>query len=654
MRLSLLLLSILFGISALAQIDLIPTESLEEFRSRIETDEYHLWTRDVWWHNTSAPVKFHGPEQKYMRVLHYLDPTDALSVETAWELEDKLMRNDVWELIHVMCTPRGLEADSTYVQRRLVELGLKAPVAQFHTVYTPAYMGVGQYPAVTLTGAGGKVVKKFSGPSVQHDVLDYLEEISEGRNVANQTKMRSYKGDPVVESVPQRLIPSLTYMTRSRSADVIYATDQRKNRILLIDGDGAINQIIGDYSPGFRDGFVSEARFNNPSGLAFDPDKNVLYIADTHNHAIRQVDLLTRQVTTLLGTGAPADLVPGEVLGTTGAIHSPTGIALSGETLFIAMTGFNQIWTLDLRTLEARAIAGDASPRTLDHPEDPLEASLDQPVDMAFDKEGALVILDRRSGNLRKLEEGKGLTTVFRNDSSEVKLAAPATLYRRGEEFLIPDPYRHRICSWSGDEMKVLAGTGESGMSDGKADKATFGEPFAIVNLGGVLYVSDSHYGVLRTMSGGKDKVGTFNFSGIGGLYGFEQAITEGRAIFMDEVPLAEGTNTLNFEVQLGEEYRVLSWGRNEISLADGKPQTRKMRGDGWFDGKATFEIDKDPNLYVLQFEVYVTYTLVENPAVIYYGNVAMIIPFGEEPSDQSTHNISFNLTEGMNPWLLP
>ena len=51
----------------------------------------------------------------------------------------------------------------------------------------------------------------------------------------------------------------------------------------------------GDGQPGFTDG--KEPRFYEPGGLSF--AKNKLYIADTNNHAIRVVDMKTKEVSTL-------------------------------------------------------------------------------------------------------------------------------------------------------------------------------------------------------------------------------------------------------------------------------------------------------------------------------------------------------------------
>lgn len=63
--------------------------------------------------------------------------------------------------------------------------------------------------------------------------------------------------------------------------------------------------VAGADEDGFQDGGFSLARFNNPSGLAFDATGRQLYVADRDNQRIRVVDLdQDNRVKTLAGTGA--------------------------------------------------------------------------------------------------------------------------------------------------------------------------------------------------------------------------------------------------------------------------------------------------------------------------------------------------------------
>ena len=69
---------------------------------------------------------------------------------------------------------------------------------------------------------------------------------------------------------------------------------------------GCIRVIAGTGEKGFVGGLGKQAKFNGPSGLAFDADKNV-WIADTENHAVRMIEAKTGNVLLIAGTGERGD-----------------------------------------------------------------------------------------------------------------------------------------------------------------------------------------------------------------------------------------------------------------------------------------------------------------------------------------------------------
>jgi hypothetical protein len=67
-------------------------------------------------------------------------------------------------------------------------------------------------------------------------------------------------------------------------------SDQSNHSIRVLSPDGAVRTLVGNGQKGFADGQGADARFNHPSGLAMDPEGNVL-VADFGNHAIRKVTM---------------------------------------------------------------------------------------------------------------------------------------------------------------------------------------------------------------------------------------------------------------------------------------------------------------------------------------------------------------------------
>ena len=75
----------------------------------------------------------------------------------------------------------------------------------------------------------------------------------------------------------------------------VYVADTYNNKIKKINAaTGEVRTLVG-HGPGWRDG--NDPLFHEPGGI--DAAADALYVADTNNHAIRKIDLVTNQTTTL-------------------------------------------------------------------------------------------------------------------------------------------------------------------------------------------------------------------------------------------------------------------------------------------------------------------------------------------------------------------
>jgi streptogramin lyase len=94
-------------------------------------------------------------------------------------------------------------------------------------------------------------------------------------------------------------------------------------------GDLYLNTIVfgGDGIPGYADGIGTAARFNTPTGIAIDKNGIYLYVADSGNHKIRRINTITREVTTIAGSG------PGyaDGIGTAASFNSPWNLVVDSE-----------------------------------------------------------------------------------------------------------------------------------------------------------------------------------------------------------------------------------------------------------------------------------------------------------------------------------
>lgn len=95
----------------------------------------------------------------------------------------------------------------------------------------------------------------------------------------------------------------------------LYVADSEISAIRTIvpsvTGEGWVRTLAGGdlFDFGDRDGIGDAARFQHPLGVAWAPlgapGGDFLYVADTYNHSIRRVDIESREVVTIAGTGQP-------------------------------------------------------------------------------------------------------------------------------------------------------------------------------------------------------------------------------------------------------------------------------------------------------------------------------------------------------------
>jgi DNA-binding beta-propeller fold protein YncE len=85
----------------------------------------------------------------------------------------------------------------------------------------------------------------------------------------------------------------------------VFIADTYNHKIKMLDpATRQVTTFAGTGAAGHVDGPAMQARFFEPGGLSVAPSAGsgqagVLYVADTNNHAVRTIDLATRQVGTL-------------------------------------------------------------------------------------------------------------------------------------------------------------------------------------------------------------------------------------------------------------------------------------------------------------------------------------------------------------------
>jgi hypothetical protein len=171
---------------------------------------------------------------------------------------------------------------------------------------------------------------------------------------------------------------------------------------------------IGAGARGSSDGDFSSARFAEPYGAVFlegDLAATVgahLLVADTANHLIRAINLETKTVATIAGTGAQwmqADPTTGPALEIN--ISTPWDIEILDGLLLIAMAGEHRIWKYDFETKSLGIFAGTTNEGLFDG--NLAEAWFAQPSALAKSRTvpGKIWLIDAETSALRAIESGK-------------------------------------------------------------------------------------------------------------------------------------------------------------------------------------------------------------------------------------------------------
>jgi sugar lactone lactonase YvrE len=204
-----------------------------------------------------------------------------------------------------------------------------------------------------------------------------------------------------------------------------YVIDYGNTRIRKVTAaTGTITTVAGNGTPGYigDNNQATSAELDNPLGLAVNPSGTLLYIADTGNNVVRQVNLTTGVITTFAGNGFGAGTTGGGYTGdnnaATGAeMWHPSGVALdSNGNLYIADTYNSAIREVNASTLKISTVAGNGSPNYTGDGGLATSATLYFPNDVTVDSAGDLYIADSYNCLIREVNAvTRIITTVAGN-----------------------------------------------------------------------------------------------------------------------------------------------------------------------------------------------------------------------------------------------
>ena len=300
----------------------------------------------------------------------------------------------------------------------------------------------------------------------------------------------------------------------------LFIVDSVNQRIRRVD---SVTQIITTAAGNGIIGFAGDggpavlAQFNDIDGVEVDAQSN-LFIADTGNNRIREVDGATGIIKTVAGNGGsvfsgdggPANLA---------SLRYPSGVSVDPQgNIFIADTFNNRVRRVDKATGIIKTVAGIGTYGYSGDGGSALLGELHFPLGVAVDAWGNIFIADTSSHRIRRVDKASGtITTIAGNgvqgyggdggSAQTANLNSPGgVIVDAAGNLFIADTGNHRIREVDGFSglIKTVAGTGTAFYSGdgGPATLAELNSPTSVGKDGnGNLYIADDNNNVVRKIA---------------------------------------------------------------------------------------------------------------------------------------------------------
>ena len=398
------------------------------------------------------------------------------------------------------------EKDTEAIRRAIVRYEIEHPVINDSEMLVWRKFGARSWPTLVLLDPEGNYCGFISGEG-NREILDEIV----GRVVRYHKAKGTLDETPVNFALERDRMKAGQFkfpgkIHADEENNHLFISDSNHNRIVISTLDGQLIDVIGSGRIGNKDGSYAEAQFDHPQGMTLVGE--TLYVADTENHLIRTVDLKSKTVKTLAGTGEQdRRRTPGGKLLTT-PLNSPWDLEVEGGTLYIAMAGPHQLWSHELGSNEIQAYAGSGREDILDGP---LKFSaLAQPSGISSDGE-FLYVADSEGSSIRAVPvdpDGKVETIVGTHDlpngrclfefgdtdgkGADARLQHPLGVIHHKGKIYVADAYNHKIKVIDVEAREVKSWIGD-GISGTRLNPARLHEPAGLAIAGGKLFIADTN-----------------------------------------------------------------------------------------------------------------------------------------------------------------
>ncbi|KAK3199437.1 hypothetical protein Dsin_022852 [Dipteronia sinensis] len=635
------------------------------------------------WLNT-APLQFRRDLKGKVVVLDFWTYCciNCMHVLPDLEFLEKKYKDMPFAVVGVHSAKFDNEKDLEAIRNAVLRYGITHPVVNDGDMNLWRELGVNSWPTFSVVAPNGKLLAQLSGEGRRKDLDDLVEAAllfyGEKKLLDNTPLPLSLEKDN-----DPRLLTSPLKFPGKLAIDILnnrlFISDSNHNRIVVTDLDGNfIVQIGSSGEDGLRDGTFDDATFNRPQGLAYNAKKNILYVADTENHALREIDFVNDTVRTLAGNGTKGSDYEGGGKGTSQLLNSPWDVCFEpiNEKVYIAMAGQHQIWVHNTQDGVTRAFSGDGYERNLNGTSS-TSTSFAQPSGMSLSPDFIeIYVADSESSSIRSLNLKTGGSRllaggdpVFSDNlfkfgdhdgiGSEVLLQHPlGVLCAKNGQIYIADSYNHKIKKFdpANNRVTTLAGTGKAGFKDGTALEAQLSEPSGIIEAeNGKLFIADTNNSVIRYLDLKSEKAELLTLE----LKGVQPPMPKSRSPKRLRRRASADTETivingglsnegnLNLKISLPKEYHFSKEARSKFSV-DVEPENAVIIDplDGNFspEGSAALHFRRSsPSASMGRISCKVYYC--KEDEVCLYQSLLFEVPFQEEVPDTPPAEITLAYT---------
>src|SRR3989339_1507017 len=413
------------------------------------------------------------------------------------------------------------EREAENIRQAILRYGIEHPVINDSNLAIWQAYGARAWPTLVLIDPEGNIVGSDTGEG-HYEILDKLigklSSDFRSKNLINEKpiplSLEKYKLGPSYLSFPGKILAD-------EASNRLFIADSNHNRIVIANLEGEVLDIAGNGEIGRGDGTFKDASFLHPQGMVLQGDN--LYVADTENHLIRKLDLKSKTVKTIAGTGKQAAFMDTGGMGTFSSLNSPWDLVYLDGRLYIAMAGAHQIWIMDLETTVFQPFAGSGAEGRTDGLLD--RCALAQPSGItasgtrlyfADSEVSAIRYVDMKENRVKTVI-GQDLFVFGDVDGKGevVRLQHPLGVTNYHGLIYIADTYNHKIkvVNPVDNTCITFAGDGQPGFNDGKEPR--FYEPGGLSFANNKLYIADTNNHAIRVIDMKTREVNTLQIKGL-------------------------------------------------------------------------------------------------------------------------------------------